>query len=84
VLLGVLRQPKGEHGGIRLLGRRLVQDQQAEVIRLAVGTGNLQINGDPVFYSSPERMGTNFLVGPDVTVQAVMVLNQRRVDLDWI
>lgn len=54
VLLGVLRQPKGEHSGIRLLGRWLIQDQQAKVIRFAIRTRNLQINRDPVLYRSPE------------------------------
>ena len=30
------------------------------------------------------KTGTNFLAGPVATGQDVMVLNQKRVDLDWI
>ena len=29
-------------------------------------------------------MGTNFLAGPVVIGQGVMVLNKNRVDLDWM
>jgi len=30
------------------------------------------------------KMGTNFLAGPVVKRQGVMVLNKKRADLDWI
>jgi len=36
------------------------------------------------YLKGASKMGTDFLVGPVAIGQGVMVLNEKRVDLDWM